>query len=49
MGDNGQSAIDLGKFDHNLNQRPKPIDDGECIGESSPFMAPLFRLHGEFL
>ena len=22
--------IGLGKFDHDLNQRPKPIDDGEC-------------------
>ena len=29
---------------NDLNQRPKPIDDGVDIGESSPFMAELFRL-----
>ena len=26
----------LGKFHHDLNQRPKPIDDGECKVNFSP-------------
>ena len=33
----------LGKFHHDLTNRPKPTDDGECKGESSPFMAARFR------
>ena len=28
---------DLGKLDHDLTNRPKPIDDGEWIRESLPF------------
>ena len=27
----------LETFDHDLNQRPKPIDDGECFGGIIPF------------
>ena len=39
----------LGKFDHDLNQRPKPIDDGLYIyGKSSPLMAELFRLVNDY-
>ena len=34
----------LGKFDQDLNLRPKPIDDGLDIGKSSPYMAARFRL-----
>ena len=30
-GDQSINAL-LGKFHHDLNQRPKPIDDGECKG-----------------
>ena len=36
--------IYLGKLHHDLTVRPSPIDDGECKGESSPFMAELCRL-----
>ena len=30
FGASGGKAAKLGKFHHDLNQRPKPIDDGEC-------------------
>ena len=35
--------IYLGKFDHDLTDRTKPIDDGECKG-NHPQMGELFRL-----
>ena len=35
--------IYLGKFDHDLTERPKPIDDGECKVKY-PQMADMFRL-----
>ena len=36
--------MDLGKFHHDLTVRPNPGNHGLDIGESSPFMAELFRL-----
>ena len=35
--------MDLGKFDHDLTDGPKPINDGQ-EGKSSPFMTQQFRL-----
>ena len=35
--------MNLGKCDHDFNQRPSPIDDGECKG-NHPQMAELFRV-----
>ena len=32
----------LDKFHHDLNQRPKPIDDGECK-VNDPIVGPYFR------
>ena len=34
----------LGKFDDDLNQRPSPVDDGECKVNYLSKMAELFRL-----
>ena len=36
--------IDLGKFHHDLTVRPSPGNRWFISGESSPFMAELFRL-----
>jgi hypothetical protein len=38
------TAICLGKFDHDLTVLANPGNHGECIGESCPAMAELFRL-----
>ena len=37
-GSRSKAKMMLGKFDHDLNQRPKPIDHGECKG-NHPQMA----------
>ena len=34
----------VGKFDHDLTSRPKPINDALSLGKSSKYMAELFSL-----
>ena len=36
-----RGAIVLGKFDHDLKDRPKPIDDCECKG-NHPLLWPKY-------
>ena len=43
---NFASCIDLGKFHHDLTNRPKPIDDGECKG-NHPLLWPTYS--GEWI